>query len=751
MTAPSALAAGQPGTAAGDAPPHRARPAQLAAGRPRPAALGRAGLFVWVPVLMAAGIGLSLTWPGLAAAAGLGVAVPMAMLAGLAPRWVTAGRFHWRVGEALRLAALAVMLIGAGQALMAWRTHSMTAPVLTWRYYGPAEGRLIGIDRSARDRIRLTLDQVVLRDTEPSRTPARVRVSLNAPDPGDPLPPLGQRVMLTAHLGPPPGPAAPGSFDFRTHAWYLRLGAVGYSRTPVMTVAPPPGGIWRAHRARMALSAAMQDRIGGQKGAVAAALMTGDRSGIAESTNEMMRAANLYHIVSISGLHMAMLAGFVYGGLRLILTLARGLGLRTRAPVHKLAAGAALAAAAGYLWLSGGGVATERAFIMVAVMLGAILVDRRAASLRTVALAGAIILVLSPEAVATPGFQMSFAATVALILSAGPWARVAPHLPGWLRPVAMLVLSSLVAGLATSPIAAAHFNRMSQYGLLANLLAVPVMGSVVMPAGVIAGVLAPVGLAAPALWVMGVGTGWMLIVARRVADLGGAVTALPQPPAQVLPLMCFGAALLVLCWRRGQTGRVWDLPGAGWAAGLAMVAMSGALWASGERPLLLIAPEGEAVGLMTPAGRALSKPAGGAFVTETWLTEDGDTATPAASAARPAWSGDRRDRRAALPDGWEVWHFTGKGAAARAAGACRGRRIVILTEPAAPESRGDCLLFDLRRLRQTGAVAIRWSGGPVIRTAAEDRSPMAPQPARKRSGPGHGHGDGHGDGDGDGG
>ncbi|WP_258869639.1 ComEC/Rec2 family competence protein, partial [Paracoccus thiocyanatus] len=271
--------------------------------------------------------------------------------------------------------------------------------------------------------------------------------------------------------------------------------------------------------------------------------MTGDRSGIAEETNQIMRDSNLYHIISISGLHMSMLAGFVYAALRLGGVAAQAAGVLRRRPVHKLAAAGALCASALYLWLSGGGVATERAFIMVAVMLLAIIADRRAISLRTVAVAACIVLALSPEALTEPGFQMSFAATVALILVQEPWLRLSPHLPWWGRPVAMLLLSSLVAGLATAPIAAAHFGRMTQYGLLANMLVVPVVGTLVMPGGVLAALLAPLGLAQPALWLMGLGTAWMLAVAQWIADLEGAVALLPAAPRAVLPLMAVGAMM----------------------------------------------------------------------------------------------------------------------------------------------------------------------------------------------------------------
>ncbi|MBU3028510.1 ComEC/Rec2 family competence protein [Paracoccus marinaquae] len=720
---PAAAAVPVPVALPGFAPSRLRAPRPRSAAPARPAAAGRAGLFAWVPVCLSAGIAL---WFVLPAQPTMGQWLLLAVIscAGLAisyaaPRIAQGGRISWGAADALRMGGLALALIAAGIGLAGWRSASVAAPVLEWRYYGPVEGRLVGIDRSARDRIRLTLDDVVLRDLPPDRTPGRVRLSLMDQAAED-LPEPGARVMLTGHLGPPPGPASPGSFDFRWHAWFEGLGAVGYVRTPLMTV-EPARGVWQLMpRVRMAISAAIRQRIGGQEGAVAAALMTGDRSGVEEATNEVMRAANLYHIISISGLHMSLLAGFVYTALRLSAAGMQGLGIAPALQIHKFAALVALLAAAGYLWLSGGGVATERAFVMVAVMLGAILADRRAISLRSVALAATIILVYSPEALTSPGFQMSFAATVALILVHGPWSRISPHLPPWLRPLAILLLSSLVAALATAPIAAVHFNRMAQYGLLANLLAVPAMGLLVMPAGVIGALLAPVGLAGPALWVMGLGTGWMLRVAEFVAGLDGATTAIPLPPAAVLPLMGFGAVLMVLCWRRSAMRGPTPLT-AGIAAGLAMLAAASALWLTVERPLLLIASEGDAVGLMTPEGRALSKAKGGAFSVRTWLLEDGDGASQSAAAARPGWSGDRRDRRADLPYGWQIWHVTGKGAGLRAARVCRARRIVVATEPViSPSGGGTCLILDPPKLRRTGAIAIDMTAfGPQLRTVAD--------------------------------
>lgn len=691
----------------------------------RPSLLGRAGLMPWVPVGMGCGIGLWLVLPfqpTLRDHLALWLAVAaLAVVARLAVR--RGDRLGWRLVEGVRLTLFAALAVAAGFSLAGWRSDRLAAPVLGFRYYGPVEGRLVAIDRSGRDRLRITLDGVVLGDLAPARTPARVRLSLMQPEGEDwPIPPPGSQVMLTGHLGPPPGPAEPGGFDFRRTAWFEGLGAVGYTRTRVLVVAPAPeGGAQAVARLRLRLSQAVQAAIPGQAGAVASAVTTGDRSAIAVATDDIMRDSNLYHIVSISGLHMSMLAGFLYAVLRMVVVAGQAMGLGLRLPAHKLAALGALAGAAFYLVLADGGAPTERSFVMVAVMLGAVLVDRRAISLRTVALAGAVLLAFQPEALASAGFQMSFAATVALILANDLMRGMGAGLPGWLKWVLMLALTSVVAGAATGPIAAAQFNRISHYGLLANMVVVPVIGAVVMPAGVIALLLAPFGLEGPALWAMGLGTEWMLMVAAWVSGLSGAVSTAPKPPALVVPLMGFGGALLALTpWERlaGARGWAW-LSRVPWRGGLGAACLCAAfgLWLVAPRPVLLIAPEGEAVGLMTPAGRVPSKPAGGAFAVERWLVADGDGADQAGAAARPLWTGPANMREAALPWGGRLVHLTGKGAEARAVTACRAG-VTLVLDRAAPVGLTGCRVFDLATLRRSGALAFDAGGRMVAANAA---------------------------------
>ena len=653
----------------------------------------RARLLLWAPLALGVGIGgwfALRTEPGpgnYALAAVLGVLALVFWLRGPTP-----SRFP---AALLTLACLGFLAAG-------YRAQSVAAPVLHYRYYGPIEGRIAGIDRASSDRLRLTLDQVRLGGRmAPGDRPGRVRVSL-AQDPGF-APGPGLRVMLTGHLMPPPPPAEPGGYDFRRAAFFDGLGAVGYTRAPVLLAAEPAPD-WRlaGHRLRMRLSAAIRRAVPGQPGAMAAALATGDRSGLSEATKEAMRRSNLAHLIAISGLHMGMLAGFVFGALRLALALAGQAALVW--PTKKIAAVGALIAATAYLWIAGPAVATQRAWIMVSLMLLAVLFDRRALSLRNVALAAVLLLLRAPESLTEPGFQMSFAATTALIVALDPVGRQMHRLPGWARPVAMLLATSLIAGLATTPIAAAHFHRISGYGLAANLLAVPAMGLVIVPSAVLAAVLAPIGLSGVALWAMGKGTAWVIAVAERIAALDGAVAAVATPAPAALPLLATGALLMVLA------------RGAGRSAGLLACLVAGWLWIGGQgaRPALLIAPEGELIGLMTAQGRAMSKP-GAAFIGGRWLEADGDAALPGAAAARPAFDGPA-NMRAAQFMGAPLVHVTGKGAAERARAACAGGGIVVSSERVG-QPPGGCDLWDLSRLRRTGAVAFDARGHS--RTTAE--------------------------------
>ena len=659
----------------------------------------RGHLSAWVPVCLAIGVGIYFGLPlepGSGAYASLASAV-----IGLA------AAAQW-LGERTRPLFLAALLVIVGILAAGARANMVAEPVLGFRYYGPIEGRVIKVDRSQSDKVRLTLDRVVLERTPEWRTPAKVRVSLHSKETFI-TPEPGMLVMMTGHLSAPQGPVEPNGFDFQRMAWFQRLGAVGYTRSPVLTLAPVEQGLAGVmiQRLRSGISQGVQAMMPGDAGAFAAAIMTGDRSGMKREVLGQLRASNLAHLLAISGLHMGLLTGFVFGAIRLILSLVPVINLHW--PIKKIAALIALLAASGYLALSGGNVATERAFIMVAVMLVAILFERRALTLRAVALAAIIVLLRRPEALTGPGFQMSFAATTALVAVFGAlrhWDGA--NVPRVLRPVVAVLISSFVAGAATAPVAAAHFNQIAHYGLLANMLTVPLMGILVMPAAVMAAVLYPLGLAWVGLGVMRWGVLWILGVAEWVAGLDGALSHVVTPMAAVLPLIGLGMLWLIL-WQ----GRLRY-------AGIGLALIGFILWANTERPAVLISPSGGLVGLMGAEGRALSKPRGDGFSARSWLENDGDSGLEQAEAfGRAGFSGEKGALRF-MVDGQAFVNLTGKEAEARLAAECLAGIWVVST--AYYDGEGPCRMIDAASLEQTGALAIYTQKDGLRVTGAKDQA-----------------------------
>jgi len=259
-----------------------------------------------------------------------------------------------------------------------------------------------------------------------------------------------------------------------------------------------------------------------------------------------------------------------------------------------------------------------------------------------------------------------------------------------------VVISSLVAGLATAPFAAAHFNQIAHYGLLANLLSVPLMGVLVMPAALIAVCLLPLGLEGAPLWAMGLGLDWILGVAHWVSGLDGARGTVPVPGAWVLPLIALGGLFAILWQGRGRL------------VGSVPVAMGFVLWMQVERPDVLISDTGTLVGVMTPQGRALSKERGAGFVATNWLENDGDPADQASAYIR--W----RDMAAT---GWPVRAMPGKRAAAALSG-CKPEEWIVLT--ASPPEDLPCTIFSPETLRRTGAIALYRDGGRIRKVTARD-------------------------------
>ncbi len=395
-------------------------------------------------------------------------------------------------------------------------------------------GRVVSLDRMETGRIRLTID--VTSTDRPKLRYAPERVRLSARD----IPvemTAGSLVTGYAKLLPPTGPVRPDSYDFSFDSYFAGIGGSGFFLGNPKLIAAADGKMPLTARlfsgienAREAIADHIRATVGGAEGEIAAALIVGVRAGIPDEINEAMRRTGIYHIISISGLHMALVAGTIMGLLRGAFALFPDFSARR--PVKKYAATAALLSIAAYLVISGVVVAAERSFIMLAVMLTAVLFDRAALTMRNLAISAIAVIVVSPHEVVGPSFQMSFAATAALVGAYAGWAdhhagktRPPPpkrSLPGFLTRKFLLAtgglaMTSIIAGCATALFAIWHFQRVSPLSLFANLAVMPIV-SVVMFLAVASALLMPFGLDAPSLYLMGKGLTAMIAISAWISE-----------------------------------------------------------------------------------------------------------------------------------------------------------------------------------------------------------------------------------------
>ncbi|MGE7369286.1 ComEC/Rec2 family competence protein [Neorhizobium sp. NPDC001467] len=459
----------------------------------------------------------------------------------------------------LRYVAPAAALVLSGMSLAAFEDWRRATVVLDQPVTTVVTGVVEMREASVNGRWRYVL--AVEATTTPTlrRQPERVVVLSRLPEP---VFRIGDRISGRARLSPPSGPALPGLADFAFAGYFDGVGAIGFFYGAPALVGGKVEPTWAQMLERTVFTwrSTIADRIRqtvpGDAGAFAAAIVTDERRAISAETTEALRLSGLAHIVAISGLNMALAAGIFFVGLRSLFGLMPAFAQAF--PVKKLAAAAALVMATGYYLISGFGVSAERAYIMMAIMLIAVFFDRPAISMRNVALSALIVLALSPSEILGPSFQMSFAATVALVAGYSAWSRGRaddddpPWRPAALKPVfavgslfAGVFVTSLIGALSTAIFSIDHFHRVATYGLAANLAAMPFVSFVVMPFGLIAMLLMPVGLDGPFLQVMGTGLDGVIIIAKTVAGWGGDVSVGRQPAA-FLPVATLGFLVLTL-------------------------------------------------------------------------------------------------------------------------------------------------------------------------------------------------------------
>jgi competence protein ComEC len=633
-------------------------------------------------------------------------------------RWVAAacsvsGIAFWASRQKPNIWPIIIYLIfmttlGMGRAV--WHSAEVETPRLpeqerTYR----VEGWVSAIEKSGNSE-RYVIELLTVRGIAEADMPKRLRVRVTKP----PDPPItaGTTLNWLVAAKAPPAPVVPGGYDPKQAAYFKQIGGYGFGYGAPEAQPSAELGAWDSMRRavvrwRYGIADRVMEIAPEETAGLQAALMTGVRRFIPAAQTENLRVAGLAHILAISGLHMALLAGGSYSVMTFLLACI--LPLSRRFDVRKFAAITAIGAASFYLVLSGASVATQRAWVMSTIFFLAIILDRRAVSMRSVCVAALVTLALHPESLISVGFQMSFAAVAALVATYQAWQLYRPAYArrGLMRRsvdfMASLSVTSLVAGFATGGFALFHFNRFASYGFAGNLLAMPLFSLFVMPLAVISLLLMPLGGEEVPLFLMGKALEPILRTAEWVASWPGAMAYIGAAPSWVLPLYALGFA--ALCMGR----HIWRFVGLGFI----IAAFAG--WGTAPRPDLRISEVGK-VAFWLP------------------LEIEGEAPVLFVDSKRPDRYGrEQFTQRAGLPDAdWAP--YEGRIAQCDYL-ACRARvgpwKISILQSPsevpeecafsdlvilsvrsAGPVARRNCeaVLVDETSLRETGALDVYLQG-----------------------------------------
>ncbi len=589
-------------------------------------ALQSGTFFLWSPICLMAGIwayfALPREPPPLAFAL---IAIILALLVAMISR---------RRDVIARILLLALVGFCLAKARTEWVAPvSLRAPTGEAMLSGIVEDFETKGPRSAVVVIRIT----ALAGKGVTRIPTRARLTASGTGPLRP----GQIITAKAQLFPLSPPAVPGGYDYGRSLWFEGIGATGRIYGGIHIDGTDTSPLLQLRSAledlRQAIGARIRAVLPAERSGVAEAMITGERSTIPREINNSLQTSGLAHILSISGLHMSLVAGGVFWLVRALLALSSSLA--TSYPIKKWAAVAGLVSGFAYMLLAGASVATQRSYIMLAVMFVAILADRPALSMRNLAIAALLIFVVFPEAALTASLQMSFLAVMGLLAFHEAWSRLLARREGGdhgiisgvagyiLRTTCAAAFTTLAAGGFSSIAAAYHFGRLAPYSLIANLLALPVMSLVVMPMAGVSVLLMPFGLEAWPLHLMDDG----LLLVQAISDW---VSTLPQARGLIpaLPLtaaILFTCAAVTLCLTRGAL-RWLSLPVAGVAFAVAVAS---------ERPDIYVERSAKNVAVRTEGDElALAHPRRGRFAAGIWLRMEGDDKTPAEAARRGGWS-----------------------------------------------------------------------------------------------------------------
>lgn len=642
-------------------------------------------LFLWLPV--ACGLGILLYF-----AMSREPTLMEATLAGLlGATLLCVALFQSRGWAVLALLCAAWGLIGF--ALATARTQQIATPLLPYAMSVTLQGHIIDIEPMADGAQRLLIAPAQMERLEAGATPKYVRMKLRATQVLPVLLP-GHIVEISGRLMPLPQPVTPGGFDFGRNMFFNGIGGTGFAyRAPVLLGKSTALTLQqRLNRLRLGIAQRVFETVTPKStAAIAVALLTGYRGAIADGDVAALRGAGLAHLLAISGLHLGLVSGAFFFLIRFSLALVPNIALRY--PTRKWAAWAALLGAIGYFLISGMSVPTLRAMVMTGIVLLAILLDRQPISMRLVAIAAFIVMALRPESLLGAGFHMSFAAVLALIAI----YEVLRDQRGFIWQTAVrrnvsgyamgLVVTSIVAGAATSLIAAYHFGRVAQFGLAGNVVAVPLTGFIIMPAGLLALLLMPFGLEAVLLKLMGLGIEGVMAAAKAVTSLPGAEASIPAGPPISFALIILGG--LVLLVARGGVR----------ALGVFPIMAALLFWNTSPKPDILIDRELRLVAVRGETGDMVySSTRTGQFTRDVWQRDEGE-----AGATPPVASCDAYGCLFAGRGGTQIVLARTIGTAIED---CSGADVLIVQDYVRADLCAGPLIVDLGDAKDKGALAL---------------------------------------------
>jgi competence protein ComEC len=588
------------------------------------------------------------------------------------------------------------------------------------------------VERASERRATIILRPDKIEGMTAAQLPRRLRLS-NSLKNGEPA--IGARIAFKARLAPNASPTMPGGFDYGRQLYFKGIGGTGRitSKIDVLGSVSSPS-LWLSgalHSLRQQIGDRIRQHLKGTIAAFAEAMITGERASIPKDVNKSLQISGLAHVLSISGLHMSLAAGGVFWIVRAFLALFPAIAQHW--PIKKWAAGTALIFGFAYMLLAGSVAATQRSYIMLAVVFLAIIVDRPAISLRNLALAALLILILQPESAIQASFQMSFMAVMGLAAFFEYWNRPGPereyriesrkiyYARKFYQIALASILTTLIAGSFSSIPAAYHFGRLAPYGVLANGLAIPVISLAVMPFAVLSVVLMPLGLEGWPLAVLGKGLEMVLNISDHVAALPGAQRVIPQVSLTSATALALGASILCLAKRQVKF------------AGCALLIVGFVLAQFNRFPDLLIERTAANTAFRNGSGDLVfANSRRGRFAAEKWLQANGEELTFKEAATRTGWACEGRSCRGEIKGKVIGYFLDGEGAQP----SCTGFDVIIAAYPL----RGACKAVPMRIDRfdvwRMGSHAIAIEGSAVGLTTARGLSGnrpwvVVPEPRQK--------------------